>query len=196
MQPVILLVITILTPAFAEKHSSPLSVGDTWGPIDSKHFELLDDNVHIQYRDSEKKVVMVNWIQGAKRFQSKDDMLAYIESRLNDDSAIIQVQPEKIEQLQGKNLEVLSVKPLKSGDVQMICHSHLADPALCHDVDDNDPYYIYTVVRDYETGDTFPVVVSKHEGGLLLKDLAAGNLNAAAVMHLDEIAVIDKKVLQ
>lgn len=198
MQSIVLL-LTILIPACIAVEDNmdmnaltSLQRGDTLGPIDSKRVELLDDSTHVRFFDSEQNVVMVDRIQEVKRFRNKDDMLKYASRQVTTDSAVIQVTAEKLQQLQGKRLEVLTSNPLKHEDIKLMCHSNLIEPALCHAASGDS---LFSIVRDVETGDTFPTVVSKHLGGCSFKDLASGNINAA-VTHINEFVIIDKNKVE
>ena len=192
MQPVLLL-LAILAPAIAMKMAdfSAPSVGDTIGPIVKQLGELLTDELHL-YHDTGHGDQMINEIQLAGKFRNRDDMLAYVKSQMDDDLVIVQVKPEKLQKLQGKQLEVLTSKPLPGDATKMLCHSYLSKPALCHLVTPGNIYSL-SLVRDVETGDVFPTVFSSHRGWHSVEDLMADKDRNVIVSHINELAVIKKE---
>ncbi len=174
---------------------------------DSADCEILPNPFHVYYDSADLKdlfhdsaegkdsprIKVVDTIVVAGTFKNPDDMHAYVQSQVTDDDAVIQVKPEKLQQLQGKYLEVLTLRPITHDEIKMVCHSYRSMPVLCHKPTNPRLSYAYSMVRDVETGETFPTAFSTHQAWHSMDDVGADPPNTS-LSHINELVVLDKKV--
>ena len=138
------------------------SVGDVFGPIEKSAPGILT-KVGKRYlwsvaRDDQ----LVDVISAQEVFQTKQEVLEYVRERLNENSAVIQVN---LDELEGSYVEVLNIKPLTVDEVQLVCH-YYATHSFCHDFTNNGHLnrYAFAMVRRMDDHNTVfrPVVQALH----------------------------------
>ena len=191
MQLVIVLLVAVLVPAIATGKAAVTwnpapKVGDTWGPVNELHSYI--------YRSM--GLLLSDAIKWEREFKDIDDMYAFIESQMTDSDAVVQVEREKPQQLHGKYLKVLTLKPLAKDDVKMVCHDFPSKRAMCHGLtEDSIVSFTYGKVMDVDTGDTFPVVFSTHYAWPTVKDFKSGEDPSILFSHISQIVVLDKNAI-
>ena len=129
--------------------------------------------------------VLVDYIVPAEIFKSREDMYKYLQSKMTDDCAMMQLDPPA---LTGKYLEVLSMKAISLDTVKLVCHSYKQNPAFCHNVTNTNhkTMLMYSMVKQVDDGNLFPVVFFNHQG--------CTNEYCVWVTHVNEVLIIDKKI--
>lgn len=162
------------------------SVGDVFGPIEKSAPGILT-KVGKRYlwsvaRDDQ----LVDVISAQEVFQTKQEVLEYVRERLNENSAVIQVN---LDELEGSYVEVLNIKPLTVDEVQLVCH-YYATHSFCHDFTNNGHLnrYAFAMVRRMDDHNTvFPVVFFSHK--------ACNKKTCFWVTHLSTISIISKRFI-
>ena len=161
------------------------SVGDTWGPAivhaatvnitENGSFYVVSFNDHIK-----------DFINPSEIFQSKRDTYSYLQSKVTSDSVIVKLDPAALE---GKYLEVITSKVISPKAIKLVCHSYKVDPAFCHTMlhTAHKSKMMYSIVKDVEDGNVYPVVFFSHQG--------CDKNKCIWFTHINEVVVLDKTVV-
>ena len=138
---------------------------------------------------TDKEDAVIGFVSPNEVFWNKKDMYDYIQSAISesDDNVVVQIDPAAVE---GKYLEVVSSKPISADAVKMMCHRYKTRPAFCHSMATTYHKFklMYSMVKDVENGNLFPVVFTSHKG-------CTRHNKCSWVTHVNEIAVLDKRVV-
>ena len=124
-------------------------------------------------------------------FKSTDEMVSYVRSKMSNDDLMVRIDPEKMQELDGTYVEVLSSQPLSCDSVKMSCHSKslkLSD--FCHPTCSRHSSYAYSMVREAKNGNMFPAVFSRH---YVCKP--EEGLGCFWLTHMDELVVFPKLLI-
>ena len=110
------------------------------------------------------KVDVSQWpeVNETAHFDSSEEMLSLIQSKMGNDDVMIKIDPEKMQELNGTYVEVLSSQPLSCASVSMSCHSYNVEKVFCHAPCSQYSSYAYNVMRETKNGNVFPAVFSRH----------------------------------
>ena len=150
----------------------------------SNGLPVVGDRFAVSFRCPQSVRLVYTW----EEFQSKAEMNSYLQSKLTDDSVVINVDPVTLD---GKYVEVLSSKAISSNAVKMVCHSYNTKPAMCHPLVKTDEApesrFLYSTVKKIDDGSAFPVLIASHK-------VCLGN-ECSWEVHTNEVVVLDKNVI-
>ena len=171
-------------------------VGEVWGPVVIHIGELkfLQNSKTLQkHRDynpthKDQQGTTDNYIILKKNevFLTKKNMYEYIQSVLTNDEVVVQFDPVALD---GKYVEIVSSKAIPSDSVKLMCHYHKKKLPFCHSSAANK--LMYSMVRDVDNGNLFPVVFASHHGC----ERENGQLKCHWISHISELVVLDKRVV-
>ena len=173
-------------------------VGDTWGPLIThagtmRTIATANQVIKHLYRyenpqdaDSQSDV-LADEILPTEIFSDKYEMHGYLQSKVGEDSIVVQLEPAILE---GKYVEVLTSKAISPAAIKLVCHSFNTSPAFCHDVvnSSHKAKLMYSMVKSTDSGNVFPVVFFSHEG-------CSADNSCFWVTHVNEVVVLDKSVV-
>ena len=172
-------------------------VGEVWGPVvihagELKYVENAKTLRHLYIYPSRtgEQDTIADYIKPSEIFSNKKNMEEYIRSAITNDDVVVQLDPAALD---GKYLEVVSSKVIPSDSVKMFCHSYKSKLPFCHSLAATNHKYklMYSMVRDVDDGNLFPTVFASHQGCARKN----GQLNCYWVSHVNEIVVLDKRVV-
>ena len=117
-------------------------------------------------------------------FNDAKEMETYVHNSLTDDTAVIKVDPYK---LNGRYLEVLWSKVIVPRAFKMICHYPREKPFFCHTPEQIKlTYSMVRLVGDHNT--VFPIVFLSHKA-------CPKGTKCYWISHPVELAVVDKSII-
>ena len=162
------------------------SVGDVFGPIEKSGPGTLTKVGKRFLWSVAPDDQLVDVISAQEVFQTKQEALEYVRERLNENSAVVQVN---LDELEGSYVEVLNIKPLTTDEIQFVCHVY-AKNIFCHDFTNNGHVnkYAYAMVRRMDDHNTvFPVVFFSHK--------ACNKKTCFWVTHLSTLSILNKRFI-
>lgn len=187
-------------PQYAQEYAAPTSkqnskadagipvVGTTWGPLitHAGKMRTTADGLRHEYYYGQSDA-LADYILPAEIFSDKYEMHAYLQSKVDEDSIVVQLEPAVLE---GKFVEVLTSKAISPAAIKLVCHSFNTSPAFCHDVVNSShrAKLMYSMVKSTDDGNVFPVVFFSHEG-------CSDSDSCFWVTHVNEVVVLDKSVV-
>ena len=166
-------------------HGGVPSVGSEWGPvrihvgylrtIDGQHLYIYSNTDVIHHDISDSQI-----------FDDSSKMEEYMRSKISDDTVLLKVDPEEMEE---KYVEVLSSKVISPDSIKLVCHSYQVDTPFCHRVagESEKTKVIYSMVRNTDDGTVRPVIFFSHQA-------CDKNDNCFWVTHINQLVVLDKSV--
>ena len=178
---------TVSVWAAPQKSVEIPAVGDVFGPMVIEFMDglLWRVNDHYLWRITPDDV-LVDVISADKVFDDKEEMYKYALNHPIINSVAVRIDSNELE---GKYVEILSMKRLSGDDVHMVCHDYPGAQNFCHD-DNNSGHeskYAYAVVKRMDDNTIFPVVFFSHK--------VCNKVTCYWVTHLSPIAVISKSAI-
>ena len=166
-------------------HGGLPSVGSVWGPVHIHDGFMRTTDGQILYIYSKTDVIQHN-ISDFEFFDDSSEMDEYMRSKISDDTALLKVDPEEMEE---KYVEVLSSKVISPDSIKLICHSYQVDTPFCHRVagESEKTKVIYSMVRNTDDGTVRPVIFLSHQA-------CDKDDNCFWVTHINQLVVLDKSV--
>ena len=174
----LLLTLALFVPAMSAKPADisdfPLK-GEMW-KVDAVNYRKFVTNFH-----------------KTASFKSTDEMVSYVQSKMSNDDLMVRIDPEKMQELDGTYVEVLSSQPLSCDSVKMSCHSKsLKLRDFCHLACSRHSSYAYSMVREAKNGNVFPAVFSRHS---ICKQEGGKKRDCFWLTHMDELVVFPKLLI-
>ncbi|XP_046841407.1 uncharacterized protein LOC124435494 [Xenia sp. Carnegie-2017] len=171
---------------------SDLAPGKIWGPVitHAGKMTVTKDGLLHKYKYSSKgrKDMLSDFILTSEIFQNITAMHKHMKAVLKEDDLLLSTDPEALE---GKYLEILTIKQISFEKVKLVCHSYKQTPAFCHKLTNTHhaTRLLYSMVRETESGYVFPCLFFSHQG---CSDQPG---DCFWVTHINEVAIVDKDVV-
>ena len=117
-------------------------------------------------------------------------MHSFVQSKTSNDDVMVKIDPEKMQELNGTYIEVLSSQPLSCASVSISCHSYFVEKVFCHDPCGHRSSYAYNLMREAKNGNVFPAVFSRH---YVCKQ--EEGLGCFWMTHMDKLIVFPKLLI-
>lgn len=128
---------------------------------------------------------------GTAIFDGRDKMLSYIQGKMSNDDVMVGIDPEKMQELEGTYVEVLTSRPLSCDSIKMNCHSFGLKQAYCHSECSERSSSAYSLVREAKTGNVLPAVFSGH----YVCEQEGEGRGCFWLIHMDELVVLPKRLI-